>query len=324
MSLVDLATAAGFVCVLILGAMLMVWQDLRSERPEALIRARMAAAFRSEKEGVAALDAVQASTGGGWLGALAERPDLLGAKLARLRTVAPRGATVVGAGAVAALLVALAVPRFVSLPGSVQLLMAIVLPAIAVVRLYRMLVERFRQGFLASLPDAIDMIVRAVRAGIPVMQVIPVAAEECPPPLGREFKRMGDALQVGMDLEEVLNAAMKRVQIADFSFFCVCLLLQRETGGQLGETLENLAGIVRSRREIRQKTRALTAESRITVKILAAVPVFIGGFLYVSNRAYIEVLFYTQTGNYVLMASVISIIVGIVIINKIGNLDTSR
>ena len=135
---------------------------------------------------------------------------------------------------------------------------------------------------------------------------------------------MGDALQVGMDLEEVLNAAMKRVQIADFSFFCVCLLLQRETGGQLGETLENLAGIVRSRREIRQKTRALTAESRITVKILAAVPVFIGGFLYVSNRAYIEVLFYTQTGNYVLMASVISIIVGIVIINKIGNLDTSR
>ena len=68
---------------------------------------------------------------------------------------------------------------------------------------------------------------------------------------------MSDSLQVGRDLEEVLAVAMRRIEIADFSFFCVCLLLQRETGGQLGETLENLSSIVRTRREVRQKTKAL-------------------------------------------------------------------
>jgi tight adherence protein B len=117
---------------------------------------------------------------------------------------------------------------------------------------------------------------------------------------------------------------VRRIEIADFSFFSVCLLLQRETGGQLGETLENLAGIVRTRREIRLKTKALTGEARITTKILAAIPVVIMLALYGLNRSYLMVLFNTEQGNNLLSFGVISITMGLVVISKMSKLDTSR
>ncbi len=128
----------------------------------------------------------------------------------------------------------------------------------------------------------------------------------------------------GLDLEEVLAVAVKRIEIADFSFFCVCLLLQRETGGQLGETLENLAGIVRTRREIRQKTKALTGEARITTKILAAIPIVIMLSMYGLNRDYLMVLFETAPGQKLLTFGAISIVIGLIVIGKMSKLDTSR
>jgi tight adherence protein B len=325
--IVNLATVAGFLCTVIVGIMLIVWQDLRNQRPDALIRARVASLFPEMAALATATSEVQAIIRGRVLGRPGEAHALAGwfrAWRDRLHTVAPRGMPIVVAGGIVALGVALAIPQFISLPVFVQVLLAFALPVLAVRRIYQMLVARFRERFLAALPDAIDMIVRAVRAGIPVIQVLPAAAQESPQPLAGEFKRIGDKLQVGMDLEEVLSVAMKRIQIADFSFFCVCLLLQRETGGQLGETLESLAGIVRARREIRQKTRALTAETRITVKILAAIPVMIMGTLYISNREYVMILFNTATGRSVLTFAVVAIIVGVVVINKIANLDMSR
>lgn len=326
-NIVNLATVAGFICSVIVGIMVIVWQDLRNQRPDALIRARIASLFPEAASAATATGNVQAIIRGHVLGKPDEVHVLAGwlrARRDRLHTVARRGQTVVVAGGVVALGAALAIPLFVSLPAIVRIALVIALPTFAMMRIYRMFVDRFRQRFLAALPDAIDMIVRAVRAGIPVVQVLPVAAQESPQPLAGEFKRIGDSLQVGMDLEEVLSVAMKRIQIADFSFFCVCLLLQRETGGQLGETLENLTGIVRARREIRQKTKALTAETRMTVKILAAIPVVIMGMLYMSNRDYVVVLFNTETGRSVLMFAVAAIIAGVAVINKIANLDTSR
>lgn len=326
-NIVNVATAGGFICAVIVGIMVLVVADLRNQRPEALIRARVATLFPQEAINDLAIDAVQAIIRNRDSGRPNESGALVGwfrARIDRLRTVAPRGFPLVVIGGVLALIVALAIPLFTPLPLAVEVLMAIAFPVLSVMRVYQMLVDHFRSKFLAALPDAIDMIVRAVRAGIPVVQVLPIAAKEAPQPLGGEFTRIGDSLQVGMDLEEVLSAAMKRIQIADFSFFCVCLLLQRETGGQLGETLDNLAAIVRSRREIRQKTRALTAETRITVKILGAIPVVIMGVLYTTSRQYVSVLFTTPTGHTVLMSAVASIVLGVVVINKIANLDTSR
>jgi Flp pilus assembly protein TadB len=243
----------------------------------------------------------------------------------RLKTVAAaRGLQIVIGAGIVGEIVALLMVHFMPLPDFATPLLMLGLPAAAIVQAYRFLVERFRKRFLDAFPDVIDLIVRAVRAGVPVTQVIASAASECPEPLRTEFKLMGDSLQVGLDLEEVLAVAVRRIQVADFSFFCVCLLLQRETGGQLGETLENLAGIVRTRREIRQKTKALTGEARITTKILAAIPVVIMLSMYFANHDYLMVLFDTEAGNKLLTFGVISIVMGIVVITKMSKLDTSR
>ena len=221
-------------------------------------------------------------------------------------------------------LLAIAMAYFMPLPGYVKPLLMVGLPLVGTHMSYSFLVERFKRRFLDGFPDLIDMIVRAVRAGIPVPQVISSAVDECPEPLRHEFKLLGDGLKLGMDLEQVLIVAIRRIEIADFSFFCVCLLLQRETGGQLGETLENLASIVRTRREIRQKTTALTGEARITTKILAAIPIIIISLLYALNRAYVLVLFDTPTGKKLLTFAAISVVLGIWVINKMSKLDTSR
>jgi Flp pilus assembly protein TadB len=163
-----------------------------------------------------------------------------------------------------------------------------------------------------------------VRAGIPVVQAICTAGTESEEPVRATFRTMGDALLVGAELKDVLEEAAQRLQLADFSFFSVCLILQRETGGNLGDTLENLAGIVRTRRDIRAKSKALTAEGRLASKMIAAVPFAIMGFLYLVNRPYLQVLSGTQAGHKILVVSAVLMTVGLWMIRKISNLDTSR
>ena len=324
MNLVNLITICSFIGVILLGVMWLTVQDMRNHQPHARIRTRMQQSFVTQvvrgKEG---------SKSDNDLFKVSRHDNILsrwfGPKLVRLKTVAAaRGVQIVIGAGIVGEIVALLMVHFMPLPDFATPLLMLGLPAAAVVQAYRFLVDRFRKRFLDAFPDVIDLIVRAVRAGVPVTQVIASAASECPEPLSTEFKLMGDSLQVGLDLEEVLAVAVGRIQVADFSFFCVCLLLQRETGGQLGETLENLAGIVRTRREIRQKTKALTGEARITTKILAAIPVVIMLSMYFANHDYLMVLFDTEAGNKLLTFGVISIVMGIVVITKMSKLDTSR
>jgi tight adherence protein B len=326
MNLVDLATTGCFVCVIVLGLMTMILQDMRNKRPDAQIRARVAS-FQAHSSKARAESDLQLAAAPSGKAADSSNPvsRWFAGKLSRLDTVSQRkGVRMLAAISIAAVLAGAAMAIFAPLPDFARPIMAIALPVFVTMRIYTALVERFRSRFLQGFPDVIDLIVRAVRAGIPVPQVMATASNECPEPLSTEFKRMGDSLQMGLDMKEVLDAAMRRIQIADFSFFCVCLLLQRETGGQLGETLENLSGIVRTRREIRHKTRALTGEARITTKILAAIPVVIIGGMYLINRDYIMVLFNTESGRHLFTFAAISTVIGVLVINRMSNLDTSR
>jgi tight adherence protein B len=324
MNPVDVITICSFGVVLVLGLMLLTSLDLRSKRPEARIKTRMEETFATGNGREQRKDADKTL-----LFKVDQKEGRVGqwitARLARLNTVAGRSGIriVIGAG-IAGFLISLAMVRFMPLPDFATPALMLGLPVLFVVKSYFFLVERFRRRFLDGFPDLLDLIVRAVRAGVPVTHVISSAAGECPEPLRSEFKLMGDSLQLGIDLEEVLGVAVRRIGVADFSFFCVCLLLQRETGGQLGETLENLANIVRTRREIRQKTKALTGEARITTKILAAVPVVIVFAFYFLNHDYIEILFSTEAGNKLLTFATISVVLGIVVINQMSKLDTSR
>lgn len=326
MNLADLITAGSFVCIVVIGIMSMIFQDLRNRRPDALIRARVAS-FQTKSTATRAMNDVLLASAPGAKSATPNNPFTrwLNARLSRLETVSGRqGVRIMLATTVIATVAAIAIVLFAPLPDFAKPIMLVALPVFVMVRTYTILVARFRSRFLEGFPDVIDLIVRAVRAGVPVSHVMVVASDECQEPLSSEFKRMGDSLQMGLDMKEVLDAAVSRIQIADFSFFCVCLLLQRETGGQLGETLENLSGIVRTRREIRQKTKALTGEARITTKILAAIPIAIIGGMYLINRDYVMVLFDTESGQHLMTFAVISTVLGVLVINKMSKLDTSR
>lgn len=186
---------------------------------------------------------------------------------------------------------------------------------------FMVLRKLYRRRFLETFPDALELIIRAVRAGVPVVQAIRTAGKELPGPVGREFGLIGDTLRLGLDQDEVLAAAALRIGLADFRFFSVCLQLQRETGGPLAETLENLASIIRARREVQLKTRALTAQGRMSSKIIATVPVVTLGALQMIGDHYLDILFDTPSGHTVLWVAGSMVLGGLLIIARMAKLE---
>lgn len=319
----DIVTVGAFLGVIIVGLIINMVRDARRAQPEVRIRARLAE-LKARRVVEASVNATAAElfrlrSPEGRLDAWYRRHRQ------RLTTVGGKhGMKLLAVAAGAGFLLSLVAVRLPWVNGPFVPLVFVGLPVLGVVLAYRALNQRFRDRFLQAFPDTLDMVIRAVRAGVPVSYAIANAGEQADEPVRAEFRTMGDALKLGIDVMEVLEAANERIEIPDFAFFSVCLRLQRETGGQLGETLENLATIIRSRRDIKLKTKALTAEGRMTSKIIAAVPFFIAGSLYMMNRSYIEVLFTTKLGHDMLGVAGVLLTIGLTIVNKMANLDTSR
>jgi tight adherence protein B len=176
-------------------------------------------------------------------------------------------------------------------------------------------------AFLDLLPDAIDLIVRAAQAGIPVVEAIGVVGTEIGAPVGEEFSGMADKVRLGVELKDTLYQAAERIDLADFDCFVVSLVVQQETGGQLSETLQNLATLIRRRKETRTKAKTLTAEGRLTAKVVAALPFLAGGGLTAMNPAYMALLVTEQTGRHMLLVALVGVMIGLAII---GNLTKAE
>ncbi|WP_179400908.1 type II secretion system F family protein [Burkholderia guangdongensis] len=322
----DIVAAGGFFAILIVGLIVRQVRQMRRDRPQARIRSRVmvlhderrAARHAKSSPVVHQLFSRELREHGAlrtWIDARRER----------LRVVGGRGGVrVIAFAFVFASAAALIGTSLAHLPGWARALIDVAAPLAATRFAYNRLTARFKQRFLSAFPDALDLIIRAVRAGIPVTQAIATAGIETDEPVRTTFRTMGDSLRVGAELKEVLEQAAERLQIADFSFFSVCLILQRETGGNLSETLENLSAIIRTRRDIRLKTRALTAEGRISTNLISAMPFAIAGMLYMINRAYISLLFDTHAGHKILSLAAVLMAIGLVSVRKIANLNTSR
>lgn len=151
--------------------------------------------------------------------------------------------------------------------------LALIVPPLAVGWI---LVSQFRRrwqiAFLNGFADAIDLVIRAVRSGIPVSEAIRTAGQEIEDPVRTEFRAISDALDLGIDLKDALRQAAIRIDLADFDFLVTALILQRETGGTLAETLENLSSVLRRRKELRLKVKAMTAEGRMSAVIIGCIP----------------------------------------------------
>jgi tight adherence protein B len=212
---------------------------------------------------------------------------------------------VIGAGTIVAAAAAMQLrPAFVIMLGGAA---AGAAPAL----LLQFVQSRYQRQFLDVFPDALDLIVRGVRAGLPALEAIEIVTREIRPPVGSEFQRMLDEMRIGTEMEEVLQHAADRVRVPDFRFLVVSLLLQRQTGGGIADTLSNLSTIIRQRKALRQKARALTAEAQASAAVVALTPVVAGIGLFLINRELMAVLFVDPRGRFMLGLAIAGMLCGV-------------
>ena len=148
-------------------------------------------------------------------------------------------------------------------------------------------IKRRTNQFNAKFPDAIELLVRGLRSGLPVTETLTVVAGEIPGPVGVEFKAITDRIRVGRTMEEALQDTGDRLGIPEFNFFTITLAIQRETGGNLAETLSNLADVLRKRSQMKLKIRAMSSESKASAYIVGALPFIVFVMIWWINPQYI-------------------------------------
>src|SRR5271165_2708402 len=151
--------------------------------------------------------------------------------------------------------------------------------------------KRRLAAFIALFPEAIDLMVRALRSGLPISEAIIGAGNEIGGPVGDELGRVEGGMRMGRDLETLLWDIATRIDVPEFRFFIIALSVQRETGGNLAETLANLADVLRRRRQMRAKVRAMSSETRATTMILAGMPVLVIVMLTLTSPHYLAPLY---------------------------------
>lgn len=171
-------------------------------------------------------------------------------------------------------------------------------------------VGRRQDAMVKQFPDALAMIVRSVRVGMPVLGAMGVVAREAQAPTSTEFLRLANDLTVGMPLDEAVINMGERNDLPEYRFFATAIGLQAQTGGALSETLENLADLIRRRLALKERGHALSSEARTSSLILGGLPVAMGLGLWLLSPAYISVLFTTKTGNKILAAALFSLACG--------------
>lgn len=161
---------------------------------------------------------------------------------------------------------------------------------------YKRCDNRHTQTLYKQFPDALATIVRSVRVGVPVSEAIRVVAREALQPTATEFGRMADQITIGVPLDEALRDMATRNQLPEYRFFATALSLQSQTGGGLTETLENLADTIRKRVTAKAKGNALASEAKTSTYILGALPIVMGGLIFIVNSSYISILFTDDSG----------------------------
>lgn len=161
-------------------------------------------------------------------------------------------------------------------------------------------IKKRNDAFLNMFPDALDTIVRGVKSGYPLQTSIKMIADNLQPPVSTEFKQISDDTSYGRSLIESLQRMALRIDEPDIRFFIVVLTVQHESGGNLAEVLTNLADVIRKRKQLRLKVKALTSEGRTTAWILGLLPVFVFTVIYLRTPDHLTPLFTTETGRMVL------------------------
>lgn len=171
--------------------------------------------------------------------------------------------------------------------------------------------NRRHKKLLHQFPDALAMIVRSVRVGIPVMEAMRTVSREVPSPTGPEFRHMIEQVSIGVTVEDAVMELAQRADIPEYRFFATTLSLQTQTGGTLSDSLDNLADMIRKRIALVQKANALASEAKTCAVVLAALPVMTGGALWALTPSYFALLFDDPQGRTLFGSAVLSLVLGL-------------
>jgi len=156
------------------------------------------------------------------------------------------------------------------------------------------MIKRRVAKFTSNFPDAIELMVRGLRSGLPITETLGIVASEVLGPVGVEFRMVADKMKIGRTMEAALQDTADRLGTAEFQFFVITLAIQRETGGNLAETLSNLADVLRKRAQMKLKIRAMSSESKASAYIVGALPFIVFGLVYMINPHYMAGFFTDQ------------------------------
>ena len=163
-------------------------------------------------------------------------------------------------------------------------------PHFAIGRMIKRRINKFNSNF----PDAIELMVRGLRSGLPITETLTIVASEIQGPVGVEFRMVVDKMKIGRTMEAALQETADRLGTAEFQFFVITLAIQRETGGNLAETLSNLADVLRKRAQMKLKIRAMSSESKASAYIVGALPFIVFTLVWMINPNYMAGFFTDQ------------------------------
>jgi tight adherence protein B len=187
--------------------------------------------------------------------------------------------------------------------------------------LLRYLKKRRETRFLNGLPDAVDVIVRGIKAGLPLLDCLKMIAAETPEPMRSEFRGIIETQTIGIPLGDACLKLYERIPLAEANFFGIVVAIQQRAGGNLSEALGNLSTVLRERKKMKAKIKAMSMEAKASAGIIGALPIIVMLLVWLTSPDYIELLWTEALGRLMLAASAVWMFIGIMVMRKMINFD---
>jgi tight adherence protein B len=187
--------------------------------------------------------------------------------------------------------------------------------------LLKFLKKRREAKFLNGFPDAVDVIVRGVKAGLPLMECIRIITTDAPEPLKSEFRTIVETQAIGIPLGEACGKLYEHIPVAEANFFAIVVGIQQKAGGNLSEALGNLSRVLRDRKKMKAKIQAMSMEAKASAMIIGALPLAVMTLVYITSPQYIELLWTHPTGQFMIVGCGVWMSVGVFVMRKMINFD---
>jgi tight adherence protein B len=181
--------------------------------------------------------------------------------------------------------------------------------------------KRRENKFLDTFPDAVDVIVRGIKAGLPLLECMRIVANESAEPVKSEFRSMVETQTVGIPLGDAVTKLYEHLPLAECNFFAIVIGIQQKTGGNLSEALGNLSHVLRDRKKMKAKIQAMSMEAKASAAIIGALPVVVMILVYLTSPDYIELLWTHPMGRMMLVACAVWMSMGTLVMKKMINFD---